>query len=95
VRRPGLFEVVDDVLSGAFGDVAGRGDVAKAAGRVAGDGDQHAGVAGEEAPLPGLLVHDLPRSSMLTSWDTHSEFGGHHYQRQAPRMSTARCACGR
>ena len=44
-----LFEVGDDAQGGAFGDVAGRGDVAKAAGRVASDDQQYAGVVGEEA----------------------------------------------
>lgn len=48
VQVAGLFEVGDDALGGAFGDVASRGDVAKAAGRVASDDQQHAGVVGEE-----------------------------------------------
>jgi hypothetical protein len=33
----GLFEVGDDALGGAFGDVAGRGDVAKTGDGVADD----------------------------------------------------------
>jgi hypothetical protein len=45
----GFFEVADDAVGGAFGDVAGRGEVAEARGGVAGDGQQYPGVAGEKA----------------------------------------------
>jgi hypothetical protein len=55
--------------------VASRGDVAKAGGKGAGDDDQHTVVVGEEAPLPGLFVHHLLRSSMLPSCEHRREFG--------------------
>lgn len=56
----GLLEVRDDALGGAFGDVAGRGDVTDACGRAAVDGQEHASVVSEESPPSGLLVHDDP-----------------------------------
>ena len=55
----GLFEVGEDALRGAFGDAADSGDVAAPGGRVACDGEQHAGVVGKEAPLPGLPARVL------------------------------------
>ncbi|MEU5092936.1 hypothetical protein [Streptomyces sp. NPDC021356] len=45
-----LFEIHDDALNGALGDVAGRSDVTQTGGGVARDGQEHAGMAGEKAP---------------------------------------------
>lgn len=56
----GLFEVADDALGGAFGDVAGRGDVTDTRGGIVRDGQQHTRMVGEEVPSSGLPVHDKP-----------------------------------
>src|SRR5690349_18764845 len=58
----GLFEIGNDLLGGALGDVAGRGKVTQTRGGVTCDGQQHTRMAGEEAPPSGLLVHDQPHS---------------------------------
>jgi len=57
VQIAGRSEVGDDVLRGAFGHAAGRGDVTDAGGEGACVGRQHTSMAGEEGPFSGLLVH--------------------------------------
>ncbi len=49
---PGLFEVGDDALHAAFGEQALGRDVPHPDAGVAGDLDQHAGMVGQEGPLP-------------------------------------------
>ncbi|WP_458247058.1 hypothetical protein [Streptomyces sp. MAI_2237] len=59
----GLFEVGDDALSGALGDVAGLSDVPQAQLAVSCDGQQYTGMAAEEAPACDLLI----RGNLLLS----------------------------
>ena len=51
----GFGQVGDDAVGAVLGDVQAGREVAQAHARVAGDTQQHPGVAGQEAPSPPLL----------------------------------------